>query len=92
MVDAAGRATEQDIADLKDSIKQSNDERKIEGLLKRAQRAQDWRVQVWAQCERRLRTINAQLAVLGADQYEPYEPDFDDPAMLEHYSTMPLSK
>ncbi len=90
MVDATGRATAKDIEDLQTSIKQSNDERKIEALIKKAQKAHDWRVQVWAQCERRLRGFNAQLEVLGAEKFEPYEPDFDDPAMLEHYSTMPL--
>ena len=90
MTDATGHATEQDIENLKDSIKQSNDDRKIESLLKKAQKAHDWRVQVWAQSERRIRGFNAQLAVLGADEYDPYEPDFNDDAMLEHYASMPL--
>jgi hypothetical protein len=90
MTDAEGRATAEDIKDLKDSIKQSNDDRKIESLNKKAQKAHDWRVQVWAQCERRIRGFNAQLAVLGADEFEPFEPDFNDDALLEHYATMPL--
>lgn len=90
MADAKGNATAEDIENLKQSIKQSNDDRKIESLMKKAQKAHDWRVQVWAQCERRIKGFNAQLAVLGADEFEPYEPDFEDAAMLEHYATMPL--
>ena len=90
MADAAGRATAEDIENLQASIKQSNEERKAEALMKRAQKAHDWRVQVWAQSERRIRGFNAELAVLGMDQFEPYEPDFEDAQMLEHYATMPL--
>lgn len=90
MADATGHATDEDINSLKESIKQSNDERKIESLMKKAQKAHDWRVQVWAQSERRIRGFNAQLQVLGAEVYEPFEPDFNDPAMLEHYATMSL--
>lgn len=90
MADAKGNATAEDIQNLKEAVKKSNDDRKIESLMHKAQKAHDWRVQVWAQCERRIRGFNAQLAVLGAPEFEPYEPQFDDDSMLEHYATMPL--
>lgn len=90
MADTDGKATAQDIADLQASIKKSNDDRKIESLMKKAQKAHDWRVQVWAQSERRIRGFNAQLAVLGAEEFAPYDPDFNDDGLLEHYATMPL--
>lgn len=72
------------------ALKQSNDDRKRAALMAKAAKAHDWRVQVWAQCERRIRGFNAELKVLGVEPFEPYEPQFDDDAMLEHYSTMPL--
>lgn len=70
--------------------KQSNEERKIEALMRKAKKAHDWRVQVWAQMEIRLRTINAQLEALGEPKFEPYDPDFDDMDALRHYSDMTL--
>lgn len=72
------------------SVKQSNEDRKREALMKKAKKAHDWRVQVWAQMEIRLRGINAQLGVLGEEPFAPYDTDFDDPAMLKHYSEMTL--
>jgi hypothetical protein len=90
MTDTQGKATAEDIDALKEQIKKSNDDRKIESLMRKAQKAHDWRVQVWAQSERRIRGFNAQLEVIGAPAYEPFEPDFKDDAMLEHYATMPL--
>lgn len=73
-------------------LKESNDQRKIRALTARATKAHEWRVQVWAQMERKIRGLNAELAILGADAYEPYEPQFDDDAMLDHYATMVLPK
>lgn len=90
MSETAEQATTEAIEELKSSIKQQNEDRKREALMRKAQKAHDWRVQVWAQCERRIRGFNAQLAVLGAEEFIPYEPQFDDDEMLEHYSTMPL--
>lgn len=90
MTNTDGRATEQDIENLRDSIKKSNDDRKIESLMKKAQKAHDWRVQVWAQSERRIKGFNAQLTVLGVEEFQPYEADFQNEEMLEHYATMPL--
>lgn len=72
--------------------KQSNEDRKRDALLKKAEKAHNWRIQVWAQSERRIQAINAELEVLGvSDRFEPWEPDFDNPDMLKHYAEMPLS-
>lgn len=89
-MDSTGHAEPQDIQNLQTSIKQSNEDRKKDALMKKARKAHDWRVQVWAQSERRIAGFNAELAVLGAEPFEPYVPDFDDPDALEHYATMPL--
>ena len=72
------------------ALKQSNEERKVEALRKKIDKAHDWRVQVWAQSQRRIEAMQAQLAVLGAAPVDLYEPDFTDPANVEHYSTMSL--
>lgn len=90
MPDAKEYATPEAIEGLKDSIKQQNEDRKAEALMKKAQRAHDWRVQVWAQSERRIRGFNAQLTVLGREEFIPYEPQFDDDTALEHYASMTL--
>lgn len=74
-----------------EEAKQSNEDRKKEALYRKAMKADAWRVQVWAQSERRIQGFNAELAVLGADPYQPMETDFEDQAQLEHYATMPLS-
>lgn len=73
-------------------VKESNEDRKRKALIARATKAHEWRVQVWAQMERKLQGINADLAILGADPFEPYEADFEDPKMLAHYATMTLPK
>jgi hypothetical protein len=72
--------------------KESNEDRKRKALLAKATKSHEWRVQVWAQMERRIQSINAELAVIGADPYEPYEADFDDVEKLAHYATMTLPK
>lgn len=72
--------------------KETNEQRKIKAINHRATKAHEWRVQVWAQMERKIRSLNAELAVLGADAFEPYEPQFDDDQMLAHYATMTLPK
>lgn len=69
-----------------------NDARKAEALKAKAARAHAWRVQVWAQSELRLRSIEAELKVLGYEPDEPFSPDFEDEEMLRHYSEMQLPK
>lgn len=69
---------------------ETNESRKAQGLLKKAEKAHAWRTQVFAQCELRIRAINAELAVLGQEEYEPWKPDFDDDDTLRHYAEMPL--
>lgn len=75
-----------------DPKKESNEDRKRKALVARAIKSHEWRVQVWAQMERRIQGINSELAVIGADAYEPYEPQFDNPELLAHYATMTLPK
>lgn len=70
--------------------KQSNEDRKIEALRKKVEKAHDWRVQVWAQSERRIKAMEAELAVLGAPPVDLFDPDFSNPEMIEHYATMTL--
>lgn len=70
----------------------SNEERKARKLRREAQRAHEWRVQVWAQMHTKIEAANAALGALGADQYEPWEPNFSDPDLLHQYSTMTLTK
>lgn len=86
-------ATEETPADeARRSTKESNDDRKKARLSRQAQRAHEWRVQVWAQSELKIRGCNAELEILGAEMYRPYSPDFTDDDLLQHYSTMQLPK
>ena len=69
-----------------------NDRMKRDKLTRQIQRAHEWRVQVWAQSERRIQQANAALKAMGSDPVVPFEPDFNDPDQLEHYATMKLRK
>lgn len=92
MTEEAVEPTEAVEENPKKTLKESNEDRKRDKLRREATRAHEWRVQVWAQMELKIRTANAQAEVLGAEPYVPFEPQFDDDAMLNHYSTMQLSK
>lgn len=92
MPDTNERATPEDIEAVKRSIKESNDDRKRDKLRRQITRAHEWRVQVWAQSELRIREANASLQVLGTEPIEPFEPDFTDDGNLHHYANMTLSK
>ena len=70
----------------------TNDDRKRDRLIRKIVRAHEWRVQVHAQSELAIRQAQAELAVLGGEPVDLFKPDFDDDAMLHHYSTMSLSK
>lgn len=69
-----------------------NDERKREKLQRQIQRAHEWRVQVWAQSELKIRSAQAGLEILGVEPVDLFEPEFGNDEMLHHYATMPLSK
>jgi hypothetical protein len=62
-----------------------------EKLKKKIQRQHDWRVQVWAQCELRIREAQAELEALGLDPIQTFDPQFDDEEMLRHYAEMSLT-
>lgn len=70
--------------------KQTNEQRKMEALRKKIEKAHDWRVQVWAQSQRRIEAMQAEMNVLGGTPVDLFEPDFTDPAMVEHYANMTL--
>lgn len=72
------------------TLKQSNEDRKKAALRQKIEKAHNWRVQVWAQSERRIKAMEAELAVLGDEPINLFEPDFTDPANIEHYATMTL--
>lgn len=92
MPDEQGRATEEDIKQAEKNLSDYNDERKRDKLRRQIQRAHEWRVQVWAQSELKIRGNNAALQVLGSEPVELWEPDFSTDENLHHYSTMPLTK
>lgn len=78
--------TEQPVA------KVTNVARKKDKLLREMVRAHEWRVQVWAQMELKMRSTSAALIALGGEPYEPFEPQFNDEEALHHYASMTLSK
>jgi hypothetical protein len=69
-----------------------NDRMRRDKLVRQITRSHEWRVQVWAQMEKKIKAANAALEAMGGDPIEPFEPRFDDPEALEHYATMNLSK
>lgn len=92
MTNSTSEVPDTSVEDLQKTLKESNEDRKKDKLRRQVQRAHDWRVQVWAQCELKIRAANASLAALGTEEVEPFEPEFDNDEMLHHYSSMPLSK
>lgn len=70
----------------------TNDSRKLDKLIREATRAHEWRVQVWAQMQSKIKVANASIEALGGQPYEPWEPDFTDPEAVAHYSSMTLTK
>lgn len=92
MADPNEYATPEQISDLSRRLKESNEDRKRDALRRKAQRAHEWRVQVWAQSELRIREASASLEVLGSEPLDLFKPEFDNDDMLHHYASMPLSK
>jgi hypothetical protein len=70
------------------TLKVSNEERKAQKLAGRIRRAHNWRVQVWAQSELRIRRLTAELAELGNNPPELFEPEFSSDKKLEGYTTL----
>jgi hypothetical protein len=69
-----------------------NDRMKQDRLIRQATRAHEWRVQVWAQSERKIQQVNAELKAMGKPEYEPWDADFTSAERLEHYSDMTITK
>jgi len=92
MEDTTEKASPEAIEALKQSIKETNEGKRRDKLRRQVQRAHEWRVQVWAQSELRIRSAQASLEVLGSEPVDLFEPDFNDDALLHHYADMTLSK
>lgn len=73
-------------------LKESNEDRRKDKLRRQVTRAHEWRVQVWAQSELKIRAANAALVAMGGEAVEPFDPQFADDEMLQHYASMSLSK
>lgn len=69
-----------------------NEDMRVAKIMAKAQRAHDWRVQVWAQSEQRIQAMNAELQAMGREPFQPYEPDFTDKDRVAHYAEMSLPK
>jgi len=89
---AADRATTEEIESMAKSLKESNDDRKKDKLARKITRAHEWRVQVWAQMELKIRADIAAMEALNGEAPALFEPDFESQDMLQHYADMTLSK
>lgn len=76
----------------KRTLKEHNDELRRDKLQRQVRRAHEWRVQVWAQSELKIREAQQGLGVLGTDPVELFDPKFGDDEMLHHYATMQITK
>lgn len=65
---------------------ETNEMRRARKLLDRINRAHDWRVKVWAQCELRIQAMSTELTVLGNEPPMLFKPDFSDHDMLLEYA------
>lgn len=74
------------------TLKESNEDRKRDKHRRRIIRAHEWRVQVWAQMELKIKADQAALEVLGGEPVDIWEPDFSSPEQVAHYASMTLSK
>lgn len=92
MSEQTERATPEAIENLKSALKESNEDRKKDKLRRQIARAHDWRIRVWAESELKIRSANAALAVLGAEEVKVFEPDFTSDENLHHYANMQISK
>jgi hypothetical protein len=92
MPDTTEHATPEDLDNLRTTLKQSNEDRRRDALVRKITRAHEWRVQVWAQSELRIREAIASLEVLGGEAPALMEADFADDDALKHLAEMQLSK
>jgi hypothetical protein len=86
------RATPAKIEEVRQTLKESNEDRKRDKLTRAATRAHEYRVQIWAQMELKIRGALAELEVLGGEAPQFMEADFTDEANLHHYASMSLTK
>lgn len=75
-----------------EALKVSNDQRRMDRLQRKAKRAHEWRVRVWAESELAIQETNASIEVLGGEVYVPWTPDFGNADSLRQYAAMTISK
>lgn len=76
----------------KEAAANYNVEMRKDKLRRKVVRAHEWRVQVWAQMELKIRSDNAALEAMEAEPIDLFEPQFGDDEALQHYASMTLSK
>lgn len=86
------KATNEQIEEVRRTLKESNEDRKRDKLTRSIQRAHEYRVQVWAQMELKIQGAQADLEVLGGEPPTLMETDFTDKDLLHHYASMTLTK
>lgn len=74
------------------TLKESNEDRRRDKLQRQVRRAHEWRVQVWAQSELRIREAQSGLEVLGTAPVDLFVPNFGDDEMLHQYANMTVSR
>lgn len=67
--------------------KQTNEERRAERLRREIQKQHGWRVKTWAVAMKYIDERQKELAALGFDEEELFQPDFNNPAMVEEYAS-----
>lgn len=92
MAQTEDNASPEAIEDLKKTLKESNDDRKRDRLRREVQRANEYRIKIWAQSELKIRGALADLEVLGGEPPVLLEPDFKDNESLNAYAAMTLTK
>jgi len=86
------RATNDQIEEVRRTLKESNEDRKRDKLTRSIQRAHEYRVQVWAQMELKIQGALADLEVLGGTAPTLLDADFTDKENLHHFASMTLTK
>lgn len=66
--------------------KQSNEDRKADAIRRRIDKAHAWRVNVWANRELAILSMQAELTTLGYPEVDLFAPDFTDENLLREYA------
>jgi hypothetical protein len=66
---------------------ESNADRRAARLRKEIDKQHRWRVTTWAKAAQYINVRQNELAELGFDAHETFEPDFNDAAMVDAYAS-----